>query len=95
MDFGVYKEFYGKEADLYLPDEDAYYRHDRVFNIRRFADRGENLRILDVGRRNSNQLSPLAKHHGVHGLGVSEANLKRASEKGIEGVLHDVEKPFP
>jgi methionine biosynthesis protein MetW len=95
MDPNSYKEFYDKEAELYLPDDANYYRHDRFYNIREFAGRGENLRILDVGCGNGYQLGALAGKHEVHGFDLSEANIKKASQKGIKAILHDVEAPFP
>lgn len=97
MDQESYKEFYEGEAEKYLPADSQYYRHDRFFNVRRFAERaaGSGLRILDVGCGNGYQLGPLAGRHEVHGLDVSEANVRKASEAGIKAVLHDVETRFP
>lgn len=95
MEKSDYKDFYEKEAELYLPDDSAYYRHDRFYNIRRFADCGEGLKILDVGCGNGYQLGALAGRHEVHGLDVSEANVAKASAAGIRARLHDVEAPFP
>lgn len=97
MDQKSYKEFYEGEAEKYLPADSQYYRHDRFFNVRRFSGRPAEagLRILDVGCGNGYQLGPLAARHEVHGLDVSEANVRKAGEAGIKAVLHDVEARFP
>jgi methionine biosynthesis protein MetW len=97
MDPNSYKEFYEDQAGRYLPGDAGYYRHDRYFNIRYFAELGVvgEARILDVGCGNGYQLAPLAHRHEVYGLDVSAVNVGKASEKGVKAVLHDVEAPFP
>ncbi|MHB0995803.1 MAG: class I SAM-dependent methyltransferase [Elusimicrobiales bacterium] len=97
MDQNSYKEFYEGEAEKYLPADSQYYRHDRFYNVRLFAGRPaeSGLRILDVGCGNGYQLGPLAARHEVHGLDVSEANVRKAAGAGIKAVLHDVETRFP
>lgn len=95
MDQNSYKDFYEEEAGLYRPDDVNYYRHDRFHNIRSFAGRGENLRILDVGCGNGYQTGALAGKHEVHGLDLSDANIKEASRRGIRALQHDVESAFP
>ena len=98
MDRQSYKDFYEIASDKYSPGEgEHYYRHDRFFNVRHFAEKGgrEGRVILDVGCGNGYQMAPLTRTNIVYGLDISEANIEKALSKGIKARLHDVEQRFP
>jgi len=98
VDRQSYKDFYEIASNEYSPEgEEHYYRHDRFFNVRRFADKGggKGRVILDVGCGNGYQMAPLAGRHIIYGLDISGANVKKALSKGIRAQLHDVEDLFP
>lgn len=102
MDRKSYKDFYelSSKSKRYAPEDgpqySKYYRHDRYFNVRRFADKsGGGIVILDVGCGNGYQIAPLAEKHIVYGLDISEDNVQKALSKGIKARTHDAESPFP
>lgn len=98
MNNQTYKDVYENASIEYSPEDgECYYRHDRVFNVRHLVNmagkRGQI--ILDAGCGNGWQIAPCVEGNHVYGLDISKANIRKATAKGINAVLHDVEYPFP
>jgi len=93
-----YKDFYELQADEYSPEDGRInYRHDQFINVRNLIQKsyGEKCTILDVGCGNGYQTAPFTEKNKVYGLDISEANIEKATAKGIIAQLHDIEEPIP
>lgn len=98
MNWQDYKDFYEFASNEYSPeDAKSNYRHDQFFNVRNLIDKsyGGKCTILDVGCGNGYQTAPFTGENKVYGLDISEANIRKATAKGIKAQLHDVEEPIP
>ncbi len=98
MDRQNYKDYYEFASDEYSPEGGAQnYRHDQFLNVRNLISKSyeKECTILDVGCGNGYQIAPFVKRNKVYGLDISEANIRKATAKGIKAQLHDVEEPIP
>lgn len=69
----------------------------RLQKVRRiFSEMPAGKMILDVGCASGDILAPLAKVHEIHGVDIAPALVKRAIQKGVHAVEHNIEgSPLP
>jgi len=98
MEGKAYEAFYDWMSGVYNPPMTLrhFLEDDRYQNVVEYVrETGDRLRILDAGCGNGWLASLYRKGHTVHGIDISDINLRKIRDMGIQPLKHDLDRELP